>query len=85
MGLKEKVRVSGNTVYEIDKIESAPGVLRITFAETVNLGAVITNMAAFGDLEILTRSDDVCGEYSGYDTIVQVYGRSVTFSNGGAA
>ena len=82
--LKEKVRVFGGAVYAIDRIEPVIDGLRITFADNVSMEGVAANMAAFKEITILTRSDDVCGEYSGYDSITQMTGRTVTFTNGGA-
>lgn len=79
--MKEKVRV-GNNVYEIDNIRFLGNLLEITFDENVDVSAL--DASAFSYLTLLTRGDDVCGEYEGYGTCYKVNGQTLTLSSDGS-
>ena len=79
--MKEKVRVGGN-VYEIDNIRFLGNLLEITFDENVDVSTL--DASAFSYLTLLTRGDDVCGEYEGYGTCYKVNGQTLTLSSDGS-
>ena len=79
--MKEKVRVDNN-VYEIDNIRFLGNLLEITFDENVDVSAL--DASAFSFLTLLTRGDDVCGEYTGYETCYKRDGQKLTLSNDGS-
>ena len=81
MDLKEKVKVDEN-VYEIDNIRFLGNLLEITFDENVDVSAL--DASTFSYLTLLTRGDDVCGEYEGYETCYKVDGQTMTLSNDGS-
>lgn len=79
--MKEKVRVDNN-VYEIDNIRFLGNLLEITFDENVDVS--VLDASTFSYLTLLTRGDDVCGEYEGYGTCYKMNGQTLTLSNDGS-
>lgn len=70
MNAKEQVRLADDNSYFIDNILSySEHVLRITFDSDVDVKSLTSDLSIFERILIMTRNNEVCGQYDGYTTL----------------
>lgn len=78
---KEKIRLSNGQIYNIDDLRYKFNLFEIDFDNDIDVDGLINDPSIFNKITILTRNEEECGSYDGYNTIYSVDGNTITLSN----
>ena len=82
--MKEQIRLFNQKYYEFDRINIFGHVLTITFDSSVDVEELISDMSVFYIIELLTRGNEVCGEFKNFTTVYSINGQTICLSDDGS-
>lgn len=82
--MKEKIKLSNENTYEFDNVSVFNNLLTIVFDEKIDMPSLIEDMSIFNTLYVLTRNDEICGQYDNFNTVYKLEGTTLTLSNDGS-